>query len=209
MIETGVYPPGTRLPSERALAAQFNVGRPLLREVLKSLTAMGVLETRDRSGTFVRANPPAVLHETPKAAVPQAGAIEVLEARTIIEPRAAWLAATRATEQDLLDIEAARQELEDHESDWRLVAKLDYELHAAIVRAARNPALDLMHHALASQALASRQLTARFSPDLVRMRADHKAIVEAILLRQADAAEKAMIHHLQSVGLDFISEAAR
>jgi DNA-binding FadR family transcriptional regulator len=175
---------------------------------LKTLAGLGVLESRNRSGTFVRSLEPLEAGWEAAEGV-RFGVLELLEARRILEPRAAWLAATRATERDLLEIESARQKLETHEQDWRLVARLDSELHAAIIRGARNPALDLMNQALTSRAFATRNLIAGFAPDVARMRADHKAIVDAILMRQADAAEKAMADHLQSLGLDFISEAVR
>lgn len=203
LIEDGHFPPGSRLPPERVLAAQLGVGRPALREALKALSGLGVVESRHRAGNFVRPLAPVETRS------PGFTVLELLEARKILEPRSAWLAATRASETQLLEIEAARQNLEAHDDDARLVARLDYELHAAIVRAARNPALELMSRVLMSRVLGSGGLASRFMPDVARMRRDHRNIVEAILKRHADGAEKAMTDHLHSVGLDFISEAAR
>jgi DNA-binding FadR family transcriptional regulator len=60
-----------------------------------------------------------------------------------------------------------------------------------------------------SRILGNRAVKVRFEPDVELMRNSHKAIVEAILKRQADAAERAMIDHLHSVGMDFIREASR
>jgi GntR family transcriptional regulator, transcriptional repressor for pyruvate dehydrogenase complex len=204
LIDGGQFPPGSRLPPERAMAAQFGAGRPLVREALKGLAALGVIESRGRAGTFVKARSGPDHEEAPPF-----GILELLEARTIVEPRAAWLAATRANERDLLEIEAARQQLEAHDQDWSLVAKLDQDLHSAIIQAARNPALETMYRALVARVLANQGLTARFVPDVARMRMEHKAIVEAVLMRSADAAEKAMVDHLHSVGLDYLSEGAR
>jgi len=211
LIEEGRFPPGSKLPSERALAVELGVGRPSLREAIKSLSVLGMLESRRGSGTFLKSVGPAagVLPFLANAGAADFGVIDLLEVRKILEPRAAWLAATRAGERDLVEIEAARQRLEMHDRDWKLVARLDYELHSAIFRGAQNPVLDLINQFLVSHILAKRGAKVSFSPDVERLRRDHRAIVEAILKRQADAAEKAMIDHLNSVGLDFITEASR
>ncbi len=211
LIEGGRFPPGSKLPPERVLAAELGVGRPSLREAIKALNVLGMLESRRGSGTFVKSAAPLTegLPVLANAAGADFGVLELLEVRKILEPRAAWLAATRAGEKDLLEIETARQRLEMHDRDWKLVARLDYELHSAIFRGARNPVLDHINQFLVAHILAKRADKVSFFPDLERLRCDHKAIVEAIVKRHADAAEKAMIDHLDSAGLAFISEATR
>lgn len=211
LIKQGQIPPGSKLPPERALAVELGAGRPALREAIKVLQVLGVLESRRGSGTFVKTIEPApeLLPALPAAGTGELGVLDLLEVRKIIEPRAASLAATRASERQLLEIENARQRLEMHDRDWKLVAKLDYELHTAIFRAAKNPALLLVHQFLMSRILGSRAMNVRFEPDVELMRNSHKAIVEAILKREAGDAERAMIDHLHSAGMDFIREASR
>lgn len=209
LIEQGQFQPGSKLPPERVLAADLGTGRPALREAIKVLSVLGVLESRPGSGTFVKmmepiAEPPPTLSN---AAPRDLGVLDLLEVRKIIEPRAAWLAATRASEKQLLEIENARQRLEMHDRDWKTVARLDYELHAAIFRGAENPVLLFMYEFLMSRILDSEAVKVRFTPDVELMRSSHKAIVEAILKRQADLAERVMTEHLHSVGLNFIREA--
>jgi GntR family transcriptional regulator, transcriptional repressor for pyruvate dehydrogenase complex len=211
LIEQGGYTPGAKLPPERVLANELSVGRPSLREAIKVLSGCGVLESRRGSGTYVKASAPQA---APAASgldgeTGEFGMLDLLEARRIVEPRAAWLAATRASEAHLREIESARQQLEMHDRDWKLAGRLDIELHAAIVRGAQNPVLDPMHRFLVTRLLALQATNVRFVPDVERLRRDHRAIVEAILQRQADAAEKAMIAHLNAGGLDFITEPAR
>lgn len=208
-MEHGQILPGSKLPPERTLAAKLGVGRPALREAIKVLSGLGVLESRRGSGTFVRIAEPAP-EQLPMLADAETNGLSVLdllEVRKILEPRAAWLAATRANERQLLEIEDARQRLEMRDRDWKMVAKLDYELHAAIFRGANNPVLLLIYQFLMSRILAGRAEKVRLVSDVQVMRNSHKAIVEAILKRQADAAERAMIDHLHSVGMNFISEA--
>jgi len=211
LIEQGIFPPGSKLPPERALAAQLGVGRPAVREAIKALCVLEMLVSRRGSGTYVKSS--AKLGAwggiLPDPADTKFGVLELLEVRKILETRAAWLAATRASEQHLLDIEAARERLEEHENDWRIVAKLDYELHSAIIRGAENPVLNLIDEYLMSHIFSNRNVSKRFTPDVERMRRDHKAIVESIVNRQADAAERAMVEHLNALGLDFIYGARR
>lgn len=210
LIEDRQIRPGSKLPPERVLAAELGVSRPALREAIKVLGGLGVLESRHGSGTFVKLAQPTA--ELPPALADGAGAglrvLDLLEVRKILEPRAAWLAATRASERQMLEIETARQRLELRDQDWKLVAKLDYELHMAIFRGTQNPALVLIYEFLMSRILGNRAERVRFAPDVARMRDSHKAIVEAILKRQADAAAQAMIDHLHNVGMDYIREAS-
>jgi GntR family transcriptional regulator, transcriptional repressor for pyruvate dehydrogenase complex len=210
LIEDGHFPPGSRLPPERALAAQLGVGRPSLREAIKALNVLEVLESRRGAGTFVKSRrPSADPWGDSEEGSAELGVMDLLEVRKIIEPRAAWLAATRASERHLVEIEAARQKLEVHGGDWRLAAKLDHELHSAIIRGAQNPVLDMIDRFLHMHIVRKQTAMAHFVPDLDRIRRDHKTLVETILKRQADAAEKAMIDHLNAVGLEFISEVSR
>lgn len=210
LVDAGHFPLGSRLPAERALAVQLRVGRPALREAIKALSQIGILQSRRGAGTFVKAHgvhTPQI--GTPDGEPAEFRVLEVLEVRKILEPRAAWLAATRATERQLLEIEAARQKLEQHDQDWLMVDQLDYELHAAIIRGAQNPALNRISRFLVAGAGGARSMAGGIVQDPERMRRDHRAIVEAIFKRQADAAELAMTEHLNSMSLDVISEASR
>jgi len=208
LVEDGRFPPGSRLPAERKLAEQLHVGRPLVREAIKVLTTLGILEARGGSGTYVKSvqsvDPFAA--GLPAESKPGFGMLQLLEVQEIIEPRAAWLAATRACERELAEIERARQRLEMHDRDWKLTARLDMEFHRAIFRAAQNPALEVIHTFVMGRLLTFQAATVRFAPALERLRSDHRLIAEAILRRQADAAEQAMRHHWNTAAQDFIQE---
>lgn len=211
LIEAGRFGPGPKLPPERALAAELGVGRPALREAIKALCGLGILESRRGSGTYLKSGPAAVEWKQLPAGLSAAqfSTFELLEVREILEPRAAWLAATRASQQQMLEIENARNRLEMRDRDWKVVARLDYELHASIFRGANNPALLLIYEFLMSRILGELEERLRFPPDLQAMRNGHRAIVEAILKRQPDVAQTAMIDHLQSVGVNLIRETRR
>ncbi|MGD0497992.1 MAG: FadR/GntR family transcriptional regulator [Bryobacteraceae bacterium] len=208
-IEDGAYPPGARLPPERELAAEFGVGRPAVREALKALSILDVVESRRGDGTYVKSAGVARLAWPVHIAIqPESfNALELLEVRKMIEPRACWLAAARATQDQLRDIEVARRTLEAEGNSCQMVVKLDMEFHTAILRAAQNPVLDRINEFLTPLMIQSRSITARFAENRSGMHADHKAIVDAIFQGQSDAAERAMMAHLQRVGLDLVTSA--
>ncbi len=210
LLDEGHFPVGSKLPSERALAMQLGVGRPALREAIKALCLVDILQSRRGAGTFVKSCGPQPLQVAfTEGDSAEFRLLEVLEVRKIVEPRAAWLAATRATERQLLEIEAAWQKLERHDEDWSMVDQLDCDLHAAIIRGALNPVMNRIGRLLVSGAGGARSASVGFAQDLESMRRDHRAIVEAIFKRQADAAELAMTEHLNRMSLEAISEASR
>jgi len=211
LIKTGGFQSGFKLPPERVLAAQLGVGRPALREAIKALSILDVLESRRGDGTYVKSREGLDARWPERVGFEPAnfGMLELLEVRKMLEPRAAWMAAARGTERHLREIEAARRTLEDNDQHWRKVAELDWELHSSIIRAAQNPVLELINRTLAPLMMESRYITARSAPDRARMHHDHAVIVAAILRGQSDDAERAMLEHLQTVGLDLISEIRR
>ena len=96
LIETGEYPPGSRLPPERMLAIQLNVSRPTVREALIALEVEGWVDIRGGTGVFVLerqvapAAPGEMLAISPNvSALPAPGPLEVLYARDLIEPEIA------------------------------------------------------------------------------------------------------------------------
>jgi GntR family transcriptional repressor for pyruvate dehydrogenase complex len=209
LVEDGRFPPGSRMPAERKLAEQLNVGRPMVREAIKVLTTLGMLESRGGSGTYVKSvKSVQSLDPFTCGLLAQSkldfGVLHLLEVQKIIEPHAAWLAATRAGERELADIESARQRLEMHDRDWKLTARLDMEFHRAVLRGAQNPLLDVIHDFVMERFLASQAATVRFTPAVERLRSDHRLIAEAILRRQADEAEQAMRNHWNAATQDFI-----
>lgn len=144
-VKLGDLRPGDRLPSERELAAQMEISRPTVREALKTLVDSGVIEVRPGSGGgafVVNDRIPADLVEHQELRMGEVAG--VLEARRLLEPRVAQLAALYATEEDFeamaQTIEAQREiarlpDFLEHEDRF---LQLDLQFHLAIARATRN-----------------------------------------------------------------------
>jgi GntR family transcriptional repressor for pyruvate dehydrogenase complex len=149
-IVDGVLAAGDRLPQERELAAQLGVSRSALREAIRTLAGLGVLETRRSSGTYVTALQPRDLLTGMgmAASVLSAESVtDLAELRRILEPAAAGLAATRATPEDLARLEALHDEME-RTSDPAGFAELDAEFHRVVVAAAGNQVVTAVFTAL-------------------------------------------------------------
>jgi GntR family transcriptional regulator, transcriptional repressor for pyruvate dehydrogenase complex len=210
LIRRSGLKPGMKLPPERILAAQLKVGRPALREAIKALSILDVLESRRGDGTYVKSLEGLSPEGTPKIAAldPAFDMIELLEVRKMIEPRAAALAAARATEKQLREIKEELVIQESHPENYTLLELHDYRFHDAIVSAAGNQILEELANMLAPQLIKSRQFTARRTYS-AKVLEQHRTIFEAIRLGESELAEQAMKEHLQSVGLDLISERKR
>ena len=156
-IAAGHYIEGETLPVEQQLADSLSVGRNALREAVKVLSGKGLISTAPRSGTKIRPKDewnmldPDVLswHADPETATPEF-LLALLEIRRIIEPKAAELAAVRATREDVATILAAYDEMQRYRehSDQRVAA--DIELHTAILAASHNAFISHFKHAVAT-----------------------------------------------------------
>src|SRR5581483_5070614 len=204
-IESGNYGPGMVLPTERELAERLGVGRPAIRESIKALTILDVLESRRGDGTYLKdldglqkGWPTKVDLRTQDVS-----RLELLEVRKMIEPRAAKLAASRAPQAHLRRIELECIKVREA-ANWETAAEHDLLLHTAIIEAAGNPILRELNSALTRLLRRSREISAAGAPDCTQMLDSHSRIVDAILKGDGDEAEKAMLEHLHRIGLDLI-----
>ena len=203
MIRLGPYTPGDRLPSERALAERLKVSRTSIRDALRRLQTMGLLESRPGLGTFVKEPTSAVIQASlvPHILGNPAKLRKLFEVREIIEVEAATRAAERATDSQVESIqhwaEAVETSIASNDMIGRTLA--DVEFHRQIVIATGNEVLvDLID----SMAGLLRELRAEgvkilgMTPEVI---ADHRAIVGAIAAHDVQAARQAMQNHLNNV----------
>ena len=209
LIESESYQPGMKLPTERKLADLFGVGRPAVREAIKALSILDVVESRRGDGTYLKSTSalttgwPERVHQLEQ----DFDMLQLLEVRKMIEPYAASLAAVRASARQIHEIERELLLQEEYITKRSFVGKHDYLFHDAILRAAANHILVDLTAILAPMLIKSRQITANSAPDLARMLNEHRAIFGAIRHGQPDLASRAMLDHLHTVGLDLITEA--
>ena len=143
LISRNELKPGERLPPERDLCRQFGVGRTSLREALKSLATLGIIEGRVGEGTFISRDSSRHLERTLQwgLLLDDKGIEDLIETRLMLECQPADAAATRAQKQDLLDIRQAVDRLESSLGDQSLFLEQDLAFHLAIAKATGNTIL--------------------------------------------------------------------
>lgn len=192
-IEDKELPVGAKLPSEAALATRYSVSRSVIREALRSTTALGLTETRTGRGTFVVGDrvrsDPAFGRYTVQS---------LREARPHIEVPAAGLAATRRTDPQLERLRALLNGM-DVVTDPVEWVRLDGEFHLCIAQASGNgvfaSVVDDIREALAEQSKILNTLPRRREQNSV----EHRAIVDAIAEGSPERASSAMAEHLHIV----------
>jgi GntR family transcriptional repressor for pyruvate dehydrogenase complex len=201
MITERQLKPGDRLPSERELATMMNVGRPALREALRALSMMNVIEIRQGAGAYVSKLDTAQLiqHLNFVFSLDDSSILELFDARKIVEVGIIELAAQRITDEDIADLEASLKNSQATMHDPELFLLADLEMHALIARISRNPILIRFMESIHALGLASRRRTGRLDGVAQQSISDHHRIVEALKARDPQAARDAMLSHLARV----------
>jgi GntR family transcriptional repressor for pyruvate dehydrogenase complex len=201
MILRGDLSAGQRLPSERDLAAQLGVSRPSLREAIRALIALNILESRHGEGTFVSSLEPELLSEPIDFVlhVNSDALYSLFEARRVLEAGIAALAAERATDLELAELDdfvsLGRARLRDADS----FIEHDIGFHNRVRDAARSPVLASLLSSVSALSIESRRTTARHQSVRSRALADHVAMVRALKARDPQAASDLMVSHLEHV----------
>ncbi|MEV6772035.1 FadR/GntR family transcriptional regulator [Nocardia sp. NPDC051030] len=193
LIHSGEYAVGDRLPGEIALAKEFGVSRPVVREALHACAILGLTETRTGRGTFVVSN-----KEGNQLTFAGVDARDLIEARRLVEIPAAGFAAERRTPDQLRHLFSILDKLaaatDAHE--W---VRYDGELHTAIAAATGNTMLTSM----VADTRRALDVQSEFLNLTQDRRADsdreHEAIVRAIEAQTPDGARLAMTDHLERV----------
>jgi GntR family transcriptional repressor for pyruvate dehydrogenase complex len=195
LLSSGV--PGAKLPGERELARRLGVSRPTVREALRTLERMGVLDTRHGSGSTFASTGADVL-KTPLSflmALDKPSTADLHETRQLIEVHLAACAAERRTDDDLRALEDALRELEARMAERRGYIDPDYRFHKALAAAAHNPLLERIMTCLSENVVA---LMDSVVPDVHDWRVSyviHEKIFQAIRRRDAAQARRLMTRH--------------
>lgn len=202
LVGRGALAPGARLPTEMEMAGRFGVSRTVVREAVARLKYAGLLASRQGSGVYVR-EPSAKMHfriDSDPRDASVASVLEIVELRRGIEAEAAALAASRCTREDLAAIRAALAAIGREEAAGRDGVEADMELHRAIARASGNrhfPALwDFVGQFLRGAMAATRANESAHPEFAAQVRAEHRALVDALARHDPAAARAAALHHM-------------
>lgn len=196
---------GDRLPSEVELTRLLRVSRPSLREALKTLAALGLLEIRHGQGSYVKNGDVdrAMDRATSAWFTGEGTGRYLLEMRQLLEPAAAAWAAQRATPEEraaLTAVVARMQAVRPQDPDLvETLQRLDTELHQRIAEATHNPLLARMMRSLLDLLSESRKRSLRIPGQGLKSVKFHAAIARAIARQDGRGAAAAMRDHLEDV----------
>ncbi|MFB6555934.1 FadR/GntR family transcriptional regulator [Streptomyces sp. NPDC056405] len=202
MIVSGALRPGDRLPKESELAADLGLSRNSLREAVRALSLIRILDVRQGDGTYVSSLDPQLLLEAIGFVVDfhrDDTVLEFLAVRRILEPAATALAASRITDRELDGLEGRLDALGDEPSVEELVV-CDLEFHRGIVGASGNSVLCSLLDGLSGPTTRARVWRGLTQEDAVsRTLREHRAILAALRDRDAEAARSWATVHIASV----------
>ena len=200
-VTAGRLRAGDKLPSERELAERFEVSRPTVREALRALSVLGVLEIRHGGGAFVTALNAAELLGPLNffLSLSDASVEQLYHARRLIEGEICALAATRVTPEQLDQLSALIEAQEKVRRDAGRYLQLDSEFHEVLGQISENPFLARASQSLNVLGIEFRKLAANTKAAPTRSISDHKAILAALTAGDVEAARAAMVAHMNQV----------
>jgi GntR family transcriptional repressor for pyruvate dehydrogenase complex len=201
LILQRTLPPGRPLPSERLFAQRFGVSRGSVRDALRTLEVLGLLEMRHGQGTFPRELSVDRL-VTPLSSVLTYSRdlqSELMDVRRMFEPAVARVAATRITDDDVADLQRVLDRQRRKLAAGRSTIVEDSAFHAALARATHNRVAVRLMETLNDLLIESRKQTLRQKGRPQRSFEGHEAILNAVRRRDPDAAERAMHQHIDRI----------
>lgn len=210
LLADGTFAPGDRLPTEAELARSFGVGRNSVREAVRQLEMLGVVEVRQGEGTFARRLDAASVVEPFRAilALSATSTRQVLEFRRLLEPGIAALAAEHATPAQIGELEAVmdRKLALQRSDDAASVLEQDLDFHLTLAAATANPLVLGVATALLGLLREFRMRLARQSAYSPELNAAELAILDAVRRRDPAGASAAMRQHMELL-LPFVPDA--
>jgi DNA-binding FadR family transcriptional regulator len=200
-IISGDWGPGDRLPKESVLASELGLSRNSLREAVRALSQLRVLEVRQGDGTYVSSLEPGLLLESTgfvSHLLLGDTALDLYEVRRILEAAAAALAAARIDDEGKLELERSLDRMHQAQGVEGLV-EADVAFHAVIAKAAGNAVLTSLLSSLSTRTMRVRLWHGRAADDaLDETREEHRRIYEAIIEGDPELARATATAHIAS-----------
>ena len=202
MLMSGELKPGDRLPPEKELGDKLGLSRSSLREAVKALELIRVLDVRHGDGTYVTSLEPRLLLDAMSFVVDlhqDASVLEIFEVRRILEPAAAAMAAQRVAPDDIEALREIVRSVADDTSVEELVAH-DLSFHRHISELSGNAYLSSLLDTLASSTVRARiwrGLTAKNA--VAQTLAEHRRIVEALATGDPELVRSLVTVHINGI----------
>ena len=207
-IVAGRYAVGQSIPPEPVLCEQLGVSRTVVREAVKSLVAKGLIHTGPKVGTRVLPSEqwnwfdPDVIAWQSRAGLSPEFIRDLQDLRLVVEPAAVKLAAARATEEDIAEIEAAYAGMRGAVMDGGDYVTYDLRFHQGLLRASHNRMLVQMSKALSALLRTSFEISTNRKDGPRSSLPLHRAVLDAVIAREPASAERAVMVLINGAHLD-------
>lgn len=203
-VARGELAPGQRLPNLEELAAKYDVGVSSVREALRVLSATGIVSVVHGRGTFISLTPPPSRELLGRFTSREASTLlELAEARRILEPELAAMAAERAGKREVSRIRRAATRAAREQREGRDWLAADVAFHRSVVESAGNAVLMEMFAAIHALLLDARRETMRDKVVAERASTFHILVAEAIAHGDPSSARALMLAHMNDAVLTF------
>lgn len=203
MIVRGELKPGDKLAPEKELAETLGLSRSSLREAIKALVFIRLLDVRQGDGTYVTSLEPKFLLEALSFALDihdDSSLLEIFEVRRILESQATGLAAKAATPEDVAALRAESAQVAAHSDNWELLVEHDVRFHQMISNLSGNDYMASLIDGLTSKTVRARVWRVITQEGVVeRTLKEHDMIIDAIEAGNADLAIAAATAHISGV----------
>ena len=200
-IRAGKWTPGAKLPGEQELAKLFDVSRNCIREGLKALVLAGVLKARPGQGTFLTEDALNRLEGGGLASTVwgDASLWDMKEVRALLEGHIAYLAAKRATDEELAELKKALSPLPPEEN----ITESHARFHKLLSTMAGNPLLTNLLHSVQAKMDELRMRYSKMPKGIMEtFDEEHAHIYEMVKKRRPEAAREAMLQHIENAWMD-------
>lgn len=205
-IQQGTFAKGSRLPTETALAQEFGVSRPTVREALARLREDGLVFSRQGSGAFVENDPSPIAHIAPLASIDDLR--RCFEYRIGLESEAARLAAVNRSDEEITQLRGLYHAMGASNAEGENGAALDFAFHLAIAKASGNrfivAGLEQVRRHIAQGMSINRTLSLESTDRLALAQAEHKQIIDCLEQKNSSKAADAMAAHLRNAMVRFL-----
>ncbi len=200
LIADGKLRPGDQLPPERELSDTFQVSRASVREAIRTLESMGFLDTKQGEGTYIASSVETLLASLPSTLFQRRDfLLQAFEARKILEPAIAALAAERIAPEEVAQLETILKEQARQITEGETGVEADTRFHSVLAEAAKNGVLLKLNEAIVDSLRETRERSLQTWGRPARSLAGHREILQAIQTGDPTRAREAMRDHLEAI----------
>jgi GntR family transcriptional repressor for pyruvate dehydrogenase complex len=198
-ITQGIWKPGDRISSELELVSELQVSRASIHNAIQQLIAIGVLESFQGKGTFVKSMPTEEIQSRMRSITENRTMNKLIEFRMIVEVECCRRIASKISENTIEEMAACLEGMKNSRHESKKFVKYDIQFHRALLLATQNEvivqSIDLIREEIQRQSLI--YMTAESIEKAINY---HEQIVNCLRIRDGEGAAKSMLAHLETTG---------